>query len=112
MLFTNAILLAMLTFVGGYMLWDKLPHGVRKWLQRQGLLTDVLLTYAGYLLLGGTATALMAAAIFDVMVATCIYVVAHPDDFRWLFELLDQAKAGLNGILRELNGRTVVSAQA
>ena len=93
MLIENAVVLASVTFIGGYMVWQKLPRRVRKWLQKQSLLTDLGLLYLGYLVLGGTATALLASAILGLMVSMALYVANHPDDFAWLSDIIDELKA-------------------
>ena len=88
----NAGVLALVTFVGGCMIYSKLPRRIRKWLLKQDLLTDLAMLLLAYLVLGGTATALLAAAMVGLMVSACLYVANRPEQFPWVFELLGMAK--------------------
>lgn len=103
----NAFVLATITFIGGCVIWSKLPRKVRRWLQKQDLITDVLMLLAAYIVLGGTVTALLAASIVGVMVSACLYVANHEDEFEWLFELIEQAKVTVSEIAGNPSSRAI-----
>src|SRR5687768_16765374 len=112
MLIENALVLAVVTFIGGWMVWGKLPRRVRKWLERQSLTTDVVLLFLDYLVLGGTATALLASAFVGLMVSVALYIANHPEEFGWLFDLVEQAKIGGHELLAGLQQPVVQKQQA
>ena len=65
----NAIVLAIVTFLGMALIYYKLPAFVRRIILKGDLITDVGVAGVTYLFLGGTATALIAAGIVGILVS-------------------------------------------
>lgn len=78
--------LALLTTAGALAIYSKLPKRIRRLVIKYQLLTDVLTLIGVYLLLGGTITALFAAAICGLAVSALLYVANHREDFLYLFD--------------------------
>lgn len=101
----NACILAIVTFIGGCLVWRKLPRRVRRWLQKQDLITDVIMLCLAYLALGGTLTALLAASLVGVMVSVALYVANHPEQFGWLFQSIELVTASVKDGFGEVDAR-------
>ena len=95
MLIENATVLAGTTFVGGILIWKKLPTALKKWLARQTLLTDVVMFIVAYVVLGGTTTALLASAMLGVMVSGVLFIANNPDHVASVREWVEKAKASI-----------------
>lgn len=98
----NALILAIATTVGWYMLYSHLPRRVRRFLEAHGIIIDIIALIATYLLLGGTATALMAAAFCDIIISLLLWVARNPDDFIYLYDLKDWLKEQLNTVKEQM----------
>jgi hypothetical protein len=110
---SNAITLASLTAVGGYLVYRKLPGKAKHLIKRFPLMTDVLALIGTYALFGGTVTALIAGALVSIVVSAMLHIVNHPDDFVWLYDALEQVRNLLDeakGWLTSMN-RTYLSAR-
>ena len=97
----NAAVLASITFAGGCLTWHKLPRRIRRWFQKQDLITDVIMLLLAYLILGGTLTALLAAGMVGVMVSVALYIVNNPEKFEWLFEVIEATRKTVKDITGE-----------
>jgi hypothetical protein len=93
---SNAITLAALTTVGGYLVYRKLPARAKHLINKYTLLTDVFALIGTYALFGGTVTALIAGAIVSILVSALLHIANHPDDFAWLFDMLKQVRQTLD----------------
>lgn len=69
-----SFLLAGLTFVGFALIWMKLPTWVRKQITRFPLWFDFVITAFIYMFLGQTLTALLASALFGILVSVYLYI--------------------------------------
>jgi len=79
--------LAILTTAGAIAIYMKLPEKVRHFITKHSLLTDVLTLIGVYYLLGGTITALFAAAICGLAVSIMLHTANHPDDYMYLADM-------------------------
>lgn len=74
----DGLALALLTAAGFYLVYQTLPEPVRTWMTKHLLFTRVGCAVLTYMLLGGTATALFAAAWFDLIVGTLMTLARNP----------------------------------
>jgi hypothetical protein len=88
----QALALAILTFVGFFIVFSKLPVKVQNWIHKHGLFTEIGTLLGAYVLLGGTLTALFASAIVGLMVSAGLYIHQNKNDFSYLFDLADWLK--------------------
>jgi hypothetical protein len=102
----NALSISALVTASFFMLYQKLPRNIRRYIVKYSLVTDFLAMIITYYMFGGTVTALLAGAIVDLMISAMLHIANHPQDFEWLFdafkmikELLDKAQI----YLKELN---------
>ncbi len=100
---SNAVALAILTTIGCVIVFKKLPRRIRRIITKYSLLTDLLTLIGTYLILGGTLTALFAAAICGIFVSGLLYIANNEQDFLYLYDLklflrekLREAKEALN----------------
>ncbi len=100
---STAFALAILTTTGCMLLYKKLPRRMRKFMEKHALLTDLFALIATYMLLGGTLTALIAAAIVGIMVSVLLHISNNPDDYLYLFDLRDIIKAKLGEVKKVLD---------
>ncbi len=84
---TTAASLAILTIAACLVLYTKLPRRVRKFIEKHSLLTDLFCLIGIYMLLGGTLTALFAAAMCGLAISIMLHVVNHKQDFLFLYDL-------------------------
>ena len=102
----NAMSIAVLVTAGFFMLYQKLPRNIRRWLVKFSLVTDFVCMVFTYYMFGGTVTALMAGAIVDVMISGMLHIANHPQDFEWLFDFFTMVKELIEKVrvkLAELN---------
>lgn len=105
MIFT-AFTFAVLASTGFFLLFQKLPANIRKYIVKYSLITDFVAMVGTYYLFGGTVTALMAGAMVDIIISAILHVLNHPSDFEWLFDVIKQVKAQWATVqvkLREFN---------
>jgi hypothetical protein len=91
----NGFALGFLTFLGWASVWHKLPPAVQKWTAKHSFLIDLLTTVATYMALGGTVTALFAAAWVGILFECYMYMNHHEEDFTWLWDIIALAKRKL-----------------
>jgi len=74
----NAIVLAVVTFIGMMLIYIKLPNFVKKIMLKGDILTDLGCAALTYTFLGGTATAIIAAGLVGIMVSMSLAYVKSP----------------------------------
>lgn len=89
---SQAIALSLVTFAGFFILFSKLPQSVKDFINRHDLATDIACLGAAYLLLGGTLTALFAAALVGLFVSVALYVGHNKEDFLYLWDVEEVIK--------------------
>lgn len=102
----NAMSIAVLVTAGFFMLYQKLPRNIRRWIVKYSLITDFIAMVVTYYMFGGTVTALMAGAIVDVMVSAMLHIANHPQDFEWLFDTFKVIRQMMDKVqvyLKDLN---------
>lgn len=100
---STAFALALLTTTGFYVVYQKLPRNLRRFIQKYSLLTDVATLIAVYMLLGGTLTALMAGAMCGIFVSTLLHIANNKEDFLYIYDLRDFIKAKAKEVKDALN---------
>lgn len=70
--------LAALTSVGLYMVYRKLPRGLRAFMERHVLLTDLVAMLLTYAFLGGTLVALCASAFLGIITSIMLALANNP----------------------------------
>ena len=81
---TNAVSLAVISFVGIMFLYKKLPRKIRRWLKNHPLFTDTVAFLMTYAVLGATVTALMAAGLLGILVSAMLFIANNPEEFEFL----------------------------
>lgn len=102
----NAITLAVLISGAFYMAYKKLPRNVRKWIVKHNFIVDLMCMLLTYWTLGGTVTALLAGAMVDIIISCMLHVAEHPEDFIWLFDIVERVKQFFRDLqtrLKEMN---------
>lgn len=74
----NAIVLAIVTFVGMMLIYMKLPNFIKKIMLKGDILTDIGCAALTYTFLGGTATAIIAAGLVGIMTSMSLAYVKSP----------------------------------
>ena len=74
----NAIVLAVVTFVGMMLIYIKLPNFIKRVLLKGDILTDIGCCALVYTFLGGTATAIIAAGLVGIMVSMALAYIKSP----------------------------------
>tara|TARA_Y100000310_G_C20645094_1_gene796083 strand:- start:281 stop:628 length:348 start_codon:yes stop_codon:yes gene_type:complete len=98
----TAIALAILTTLGFLIIYAKLPLSIKTFIQSHTLLTDALALAAIYVLLGGTLTALIAAAICGLFVSGLLYISGNKKEFLYLYDLYEIATEKLKDLQKTL----------
>jgi len=99
---TQAIALAMLTFISFFLLFRKFPPKVKAWFIKHPLLTDAITTILTYGLLGMTLTALFASAVLDIFILITFYIVEHKEEFQYLWDFANWLKVSLKTVQEKL----------
>lgn len=99
----NGLTLAVLTTTGLIILYKKIPRKVRRFIERHHLLADAVALLFTYILLGGTLTALFAAALVGLFTSALLYIANNPENFMYLYDLRDAIKDKLNELKAKLN---------
>lgn len=86
---SQAIALSLVTFGGFFIIYSKLPAKVKEFIKNHSLLTDITTLGAAYVLLGGTLTALFAAALVGLITSTALYIGNNKEDFQYLWDAKD-----------------------
>lgn len=71
---TNAIWLSLLTFVGFIVVFNKSPRMIRSFIWKHTLLADITAMAITYVVLGGSVTGMMSAALIGIFVSTALAV--------------------------------------
>ena len=88
--------LALITNIGFYLIYRKLPAAVRKWMHKHSLFTDFMACLLTYVLFGGTLVALFAAAWAGVMVSVMLALVNNPTTNGALESLTEKIKKSMS----------------
>ena len=102
----DGLTLGILTTLGVVFLYNKFPIGLRAFITRHSLASDILMAICTYWILGGTATALFAAAWVGIFISGLLYVNSHPADFEFLIgvkQAVISTLTKLRDYLQELN---------
>ena len=91
-LVTNAVLLAIVTASGVVLAVVKLPTSIKKLLARYSVLVDFGVSYSAYVLLGRTATALLASGIVGTIVS--LYLMSLREKFGFNSDTKKEKKEG------------------
>ena len=75
---TTGFTLAVLSACGFWLVYDKLPRRVKKFMQKHVLLTDAIACFLTYSLFGGTLVALFAAAWLGIIVSIMLALTKNP----------------------------------
>ena len=78
----TAVILALLTTAGFLVIYARLPPGIKKIIKKYPLITDAFALLGIYVLLGGTLTALLAAAISGLIISVLLYASGDNQDFN------------------------------
>jgi len=111
----NGLVLATLTTTCFLVVWKKLPRKIRRFIQKQTLLCDAIALLLTYILLGGTLTALVAAAMVGLMVSGLLHIANNEQDFVFLHDyckIVKEKLAQLKVILKEFNDGHVAKKEA
>lgn len=103
----NAFSMAVLTTVGFYMLFEKLPRNARKLIIKYSLISDFASMVLTYWMFGGTVTALIAGAMVDIFISVMLYIANHPEEFLWLEDITRQVKELANAARAKLSEMSV-----
>lgn len=97
---STAASLAVLTVAGCYVVYNKMPRRVRRFIEKHSLMTDILCLFGVYHLLGGTITALLAAGMVSLVVSGLLHIANHKEQFLYLYDFRDLIKNKIK-IIRE-----------
>lgn len=76
---TTALTLSLLTTGGFLVIYYKLPKSLKKLILKFPLMTDITALAAAYMVLGGTLTALMAAAMSGLSVSILLLIAKNQE---------------------------------
>jgi hypothetical protein len=79
----TALTLAILTTGGFLAIFYKLPMKLRKLIVKYPLVTDITTLGIAYLILGGTLTALMAAAMSGLLVSILLFFAKNQERYKY-----------------------------
>ncbi len=79
----TALTLAILTTGGFLAIFYKLPMKLKKFIVKHPLMTDFTALGVAYLILGGTLTALMAAAMSGLFVSALLFLAKNQKRYRY-----------------------------
>ena len=80
----DGLALATLTGTGFYLVFRRLPKGVKKFLQKHYLLTDIVACLLTYIVLGGTLVALFAAAFLGIIISILLTILHNKNAVAYL----------------------------
>jgi hypothetical protein len=78
-LVTTALTLSLITTGGFLIIYHKLPNGLKKLILKYPLATDITTLGIAYVLLGGTLTALMAAAMSGLLISILLLIAKQKE---------------------------------
>ena len=88
----NGLSLALLTGAGFYLIFKKLPRGVRRWMTKHVLITDAVCMLLTYALFGGTLVALFAAAWLGVIISMMLFIMQNKEAMDVIETILAKIK--------------------
>jgi len=100
----DGLVLATLTGTGFYLVFRRLPKGIKKFLQKHYLITDVVACLLTYMLFGATITALFAAAFLGIIISILLTISHNPTAVAYLeagVEKLDKTVGRINKWLQK-----------
>lgn len=77
-MFTTGFTLAVLTTVGFYLVYRKVPASVKRLLEKYSLVTDLVACILTYIMFGGTIVALFASAWVGIFVSILLAIMSNP----------------------------------
>lgn len=89
---SNALAISIMVTGSFLFLYQKMPPSVRAFIVKYSIIADVLAMVSTYWMFGGTVTALMAGAMVDLMISALLYIANHPQDFSFLFDIIEMMK--------------------
>lgn len=96
----DGIILGTMSVAGGYLLWRKMPPKARAVAIKYNLTTDVVISLGVYFLIApGTVTGMTAAVWAGILTSMLLHVAAHPDEYAWMHEGIEEAKRGCGALL-------------
>ena len=96
----DGIVLGTMSVAGGYLLWRKMPPRARAMAIKYNLTTDIVVSLGVYFLIApGTVTGITAAAWAGILTSMLLHVAAHPDEYAWMSEGIEEAKKGCGSLL-------------
>jgi hypothetical protein len=95
----EGILLGVITLAGFVVLYKRLPKGIKVFLVRHPLLTDVTLAVVFYMLMGFSLTAHIACAAMTLGAMLLLEMEREPAKYQFFINLVDQAKTGYDKFL-------------
>ena|SRR3990167_5976726 len=99
----DAFVLSVLTTIAFITIYAKMPRSVRSWVEGHPLFALLAHATLTIMLLGGTLTALFAGSMVGVMTAAILHIVAHPDDYLYIYDFIDYMKQGMKKLQVQLN---------
>ena len=96
----NSLLLAAITGTGLFLIFNKLPLKMRLWLHNHMLVTRFGCAVLTYTVLGGSVTALFAAAWLDLFVSVVMHLYSKPETHTAMTRLGAYIKVMYNKIAK------------
>ena len=94
--------LAVMSGIGFYLIYRKLPNRIKRTIKKHGLLTDITVCILTYLLFGKTLTALFAAAILGIFISILLVIISNEETNEILELIIKQTKIYFNKIVNYL----------
>ncbi len=102
----DGIFLGMMSFVGLSVVYNRLPGSVRMFAQKHPLLTDVVCAVFFYQVFGLTLTAHFAVVMQSLLTTASLHVVAHKEDFIFLYDVVDLMKSKVRDFMGMLKTKS------
>ena len=87
--------------IGMFLLWKKLPKRVQNFALKHPLFADIFTSFGAFCLFGGGVTALFTGATVALMADIALYVKRNEKDFQWLDDLISQASGKMKEYLEQ-----------
>lgn len=98
----SGMVLGFMTLGGCYVMYKRLPSGLKQFCQRHPLLVDLLLAGAFYSIMGPTLVAHVAAATMSLGAMGLLHMARHPQDFEFVTDSIEAAKQQFSNALDKL----------
>lgn len=102
----EGLVLGGLTFAGFAVTYSRLPAGVKVFIQKHPLLSDMAMVTFFYTVMGMSVTAHFAVAAMSVMTIMGLHVVRNKEQWQFLFDGIDRLKGMWDELMqkaKELN---------